>query len=143
MSICLRSSFDVCNGPQFDLGTPLGFIHALTQTLRLAPGSLLWGGVPCSSQLCLTQHETSKTWSTICKSKCLYISTLPSSSRWVWLSRSSSKRSKEDVLGDLSRPFVALGNMLSARFALLALVAVVCQCYWIVSWLIYKTSLNS
>ena len=37
------------NGPQQDLSTPTGFLLALKQTLRLKPGSLLFGGVPCSS----------------------------------------------------------------------------------------------
>ena len=44
-----EENFDVVNGPQQDLSTPTGFLLALKQTLRLKPGSLLFGGVPCSS----------------------------------------------------------------------------------------------
>ena len=44
----LRKSFDIENGPMFDLASPQGFLYALEQTLRLKPGSLLFGGVPCS-----------------------------------------------------------------------------------------------
>lgn len=33
----------------FDLASPTGFLLALDHTLRLKPGSLLFGGVPCSS----------------------------------------------------------------------------------------------
>ena len=54
--------------------------------------------------------------------------------RFVWISRSTSKRSMDNVMGDLSSPWVRLGNLLSARFALLCLVAVVAGCFWCVPW---------
>lgn len=55
--------------------------------------------------------------------------------RWIWISRSGSKRSTDNILGDEGREFVALGNLLAARFALLALLALVMGCFWLVTWL--------
>ena len=46
-----RQNFDIVNGVMFDLAAPQGFLWALEQTLRLKPGALLFGGVPCSSPL--------------------------------------------------------------------------------------------
>lgn len=46
-----RKSFDIVDNALFDLSTPFGFLLALKQTLRLKPGALLFGGVPCSSLL--------------------------------------------------------------------------------------------
>ena len=40
----------------------------------------------------------------------------------------------DNIMGDDRVPFVALGNLLSARFALLILVALVRKCYWMVTW---------
>lgn len=41
---------DVLNDPLLeDLSSPLGFLLALKLTLRLKPGALLFGGVPCST----------------------------------------------------------------------------------------------
>ena len=37
-------------------------------------------------------------------------------------------------MGDLGRPFVVMGNLLSARFALLAMVALVSGVFWMVLW---------
>ena len=52
--------------------------------------------------------------------------------RWIWISLSSTKR-HIDIMGDPSSPSVAMGNLLSARFALLCLVAICCsQAFWMV-----------
>lgn len=54
--------------------------------------------------------------------------------RWIWISLSTSKRHL-DIMGDTSKEFVSLGNLLSARFALLCLVALVHGVFWLVSCL--------
>lgn len=52
--------------------------------------------------------------------------------RWIWISLSTTKR-HIDIMGDPSSPSVALGNLLSARFALLCLVAICCsKAFWMV-----------
>ena len=53
-------------------------------------------------------------------------------SSWIWMSRSSSKRSPENVLGDVSRPFVQEGNALNNRCALLCLLSRQCGSHWVI-----------
>ena len=49
--------------------------------------------------------------------------------RFVWISTATSKR-HVNVEGDLSKQFVAQGNMMSVRFMLLALVAMAHGIFW-------------
>ena len=162
----------------FDLASPQGFLYALEQTLRLKPGSLLFGGVPCSFVVTWFQKWVLDmfilgvlvikdihyiyiyinilivSYIYICnyiyivsyiyiftyiwnhsQTPCIYIPTQTCCCfRWVWISLSSSKRSMENIMGDSGRPFVVMGNLLSARFALLALVALVSGVFWMVLW---------
>lgn len=45
----IRDYYDITSRETDDLLSPGGFLLAIRQTLRLKPGALLWGGVPCSS----------------------------------------------------------------------------------------------
>ena len=52
--------------------------------------------------------------------------------RFVWISTATSKR-HIDFKGDLNQSFVRMGNLLSQRFCLLALVASVFGAFWTAS----------
>ena len=56
--------------------------------------------------------------------------------RWIWISAHSTKRrSSLGVMGDETLSGVQVANMIAARFALLAMVAVIRGCYWCVAWI--------
>ena len=57
-------------------------------------------------------------WGTVCSS-------------WIWVCRSTSQRSKENPLGDVTKEFVRIGNQMVARMALLLLVLEARGCCWI------------
>lgn len=96
----LRDADDLDKGLQFDVMTTTGFLVAARNVLRVIPGGVLHGGVPCSS--------------------------------WVFLSRGSSKRSKQFPQGDTGRTHVLKANLITTRFALLVLVALARSVYWCV-----------
>ena len=77
-----------------------GFLYALKQVLRLKPGSLLWGGVPCSLLV------------------------------WVSRSSSKRLLPGYDVMGDpFSKPTLQSNTLLS-RFALLVLLCMSREVFW-------------
>jgi len=47
----VRRKFDITESATQDLASDTGFLLALRNTLRLRPGAILWGGVPCSTFL--------------------------------------------------------------------------------------------
>lgn len=47
----VRRKFDITESATQDLASDTGFLLALRSTLRLRPGAILWGGVPCSTFL--------------------------------------------------------------------------------------------
>jgi hypothetical protein len=50
--LTLRQWYDVAyRGPDNDFTSTTGFLIAIRDTLRLRPGALLWGGIPCCSHL--------------------------------------------------------------------------------------------
>jgi hypothetical protein len=51
MNLDCRRSMEIMDDPILqDMASPLGFLLALRNTLRLKPGGLLFGGVPCNTQ---------------------------------------------------------------------------------------------
>ncbi|CAK9007833.1 WD_REPEATS_REGION domain-containing protein, partial [Durusdinium trenchii] len=91
---------DLTKGPLHDLTTSEGFLLALKQVLRVRYDGLYWLGVPCNS--------------------------------WVWIASSTTKRHSSEfgILGDDRIPSVSMGNCISARCALLIMVAIVRGIYW-------------
>lgn len=57
-------------------------------------------------------------WGTLCSS-------------WIWVSRSVTKRSPEQVLGDISVPFVAQGNVMVSRMCLIWHIVKMKECLYI------------
>ena len=55
----------------------------------------------------------------------------PQCSSWVWISRSSTKRSKDNPAGDVRRDSVREGNKLAVACALLANLCVTQSCHWL------------
>lgn len=55
--------------------------------------------------------------------------------RWIWISASTTKRRELGVMGDESQFGVQQANCIAARFALLAMLAVVLGVYWSATWL--------
>ncbi|CAL1126026.1 unnamed protein product [Cladocopium goreaui] len=83
-----------------DLTSSRGFCLALLRLLRVQPNGMIWGGNPCAS--------------------------------WVWISASTTKRRSREhgIFGDEGLEGVRVANCLAARFALLAMVAIVNGVWW-------------
>ena len=56
---------------------------------------------------------------------------------WIWISRSTTKRSSLSfgVMGDEQNPSVLNGNIIAARVALLIMIAIMRGVYWCDFWL--------
>ena len=59
----------------------------------------------------------------------------PAQPSWVWISAGSTKRREVGVMGDETMSGVRAANCICARFALLALTAVIHGIYWCVTHL--------
>ncbi|CAK8991889.1 Uncharacterized protein SCF082_LOCUS2851 [Durusdinium trenchii] len=86
-----------------DFGTVLGFLVACQYILRLKPGALFWGGLPCSLHVWISRGTSGKT--------------------------RDNPRGIFD--GSFKHECVKVANLLAARYALLVLVCLVRQVHWI------------
>ena len=140
--------------PLHDLTKPEGFCIALSQLLRVRRNGLLWGGNPCSRPLFFFPHRIQQTTEVLRSDnfKIYIIYIIQRCSRtcycnhsgtghlcsWIWISASTTKRREVGVMGDETLDCVKTANCICARFALLALVAVIYGIYWCVFQLRYE-----
>ena len=77
-----------------------GFLYALKCVLRLSPGSLLWGGVPCSLLIFISRGTSKR------------------------------NVGQFDLMGDPNSEATVLSNRILSRFALLVLIAICRDVWW-------------
>ena len=154
--------YDISKGVLHDITSSQGFMMAIKGVLRLKPGALLWLGVPCNTilnrmVLFILGWKGKHTYRKICN---MYANDLVTSNMlihdvglnptkdykkkalmfklsWIWISRSTTKRSSLSfgVMGDEQNPSVLNGNIIAARVALLIMIAIMRGVYWCDFWL--------
>ena len=118
----LRTGFDSVASEHQDLLTVHGLLQALRDCMRLSSKGVLWGGVPCCTFL--FSH------SMIVAQTPRVGSTLHGGVRFVFMACSRTGR-YVDIMGNDHFDEVRVGNILSARFALLALICMCFNRHWI------------
>lgn len=67
MYVVPRQWFDIIGrGQSNDILEPLGFLFALKETMRLTPGALLFGGIPCCRCFSCNAPCKFRTWTDTC-----------------------------------------------------------------------------
>ena len=122
----IRTSFDFVADQTQDLTTCHGLLQGLRDVMRLGAKGLLWGGVPCSSFLGMQYVMY------------IYMSThttyIVIMMRFVFMACSRTGR-YVNIMGNEQFDEVRVGNILSSRFALLALICMCFNRHWVATCL--------